>query len=360
MRRLILKVHLVLALIAGAFMAVLGVTGSVIAFEPELDRLLHPNVSYVTPGAKVLSLVEIGEAASRKYGGEPIVAFLPPSSPQFPAEVIMSRGIVAVNQYTGQVLGLRTRGPTVLGFVRALHTRLVAGDIGRSILRWSAVAMLFSLASGLYLWWPIKRVRIRRPWFHARFCFDLHNSIGILSLLPLLLLAATGTVIGFEDQVARLLDKFAHPSLIHASQSPASSVSRPGSAPITPDQAVGIACAQLPGTVPYRVQMPQYGGFYVVALAYADHRIAGDSNSLSIDPLSGSIISTHQSTDLSMRESFMATNEAIHTGSIFGVPSRIIAALAGVLLPVQFVSGFIMWLRRAMPSRPDWAGGARI
>jgi uncharacterized iron-regulated membrane protein len=63
-RRLILKLHLWLAMIAGAFMVILGITGSVIAFEPELDRL---------------------------------VAYLPSSSPDVPAEVILSSGVVSVN-----------------------------------------------------------------------------------------------------------------------------------------------------------------------------------------------------------------------------------------------------------------------
>ncbi len=346
MRGLILKIHLALGLIAGAFMMVLGVTGSILAFEPEIDRLLHPGVSYVTPGGRVLSLVEIGDAVSQNYGGEPIVAFLPSTSSRFPTEVLMSRGIVSVNQYTGEVLGIRTRGQTFLGFVRALHVRMAAGDVGRNILRWSAVAMLFSLASGLYLWWPVKRVRIRGPWLGGRFWFDLHSSIGIFSLLPLLALAATGTVIGFEDQVAALLDKLTGSSPIHASRSLPRSEPAPGATEITPDQAVTVACAQLAGTVPYRVQMPRYGGIYVVSLEYADHRIAGGRNSISVDPWSGKIISTDLAAGLTARERFMATNEAIHTGDVFGVPGRVIVALAGIILPVQAASGLLMWRRR--------------
>lgn len=353
MRRLILKVHLVLAIIAGGFMAVLGVTGSILAFGPELDRWFHPDVSYVKPGERVLSLVDIGDAVSRKYGGEPIVAFLPAASPRFPTEVLMSRGVVSVNQYTGEILGVRTRGQTVLGFVRALHVRLATGDWGRSLLKWSAVAMLFSLGSGIYLWWPVKRMRIRGPWMSGRFWFDLHNAIGIFSLLPLLALAATGTVIGFEDQLASLLDKLNSSNAVHASQTFTQPEPESGARELTPDQAVALACARLPGTKPYRVQMPRYGGVYVVALTYADNRIAGERNWFSVDPRSGKIISADLSTDLTARERMMVVNEAIHAGSLFGMPSRIVVALAGILLPVQGVSGFVIWLRRGKITRPD-------
>jgi len=333
-------------MVAGTFMMVLGVTGSIIAFEPELDRLLHPGLSRVKPGGRILSLVEIGEAASKKYGGEPVVAYLPSSSPNFPTQVILSPGVVSVNQYTGEVLGIRTRGQTLLGFMRALHVRLASGDIGRNILRWSTAAMLISLASGLYLWWPRKRMRIRGPWWSRLFWSDLHNSFGILSLLPLLLLTATGMVIGFEDGVSSLLDKMSGDHPVQLPQIRIRLEPAPSHPEITPDEAITIAGAQLPGAVPYRLQMPRYGGLYVVALAYSDHRIAAESNSISIDPSDGRIVAVNRSTSLTPRERFMATNEAIHTGSVFGMPTRIIAALASILLPLQVVSGLLIWMRR--------------
>ena len=51
MRKFLFNIHLYLALLAGVFVLTLGLTGSIMAFEPELDHLLHPRLSYVTPGA---------------------------------------------------------------------------------------------------------------------------------------------------------------------------------------------------------------------------------------------------------------------------------------------------------------------
>jgi uncharacterized iron-regulated membrane protein len=353
-RGLILKIHLMLGLIAGAFLALLGVTGSILAFEPELDRLLHSDVSYVTPGERFLSLTEIGESVSRTYRGEAIVAFLPSTSPRFPAQVVMSRGIVSVNQYTGAVLGVRTRGQTFFGWVRALHVRLAVGDIGRNALRWSAVAMLFSIFSGLYLWWPIKRVGIRGSWMHGRFWSDLHNSVGIFSLLPWLVLAVTGTVIGFEDQMAKLLDKLTGATPIRADRGVVRSEAAVGATEITPDQAVAVASARLPGAVPSRVQMPRYGGVYIVSLEFPDHRIAGGSNSFSIDPWSGEIIAADLSMGLTTRERLLAMDQEIHTGEVLGIPGRVMVALAGIFLPLQILTGLVIWLRR-VKRRNNWS-----
>jgi uncharacterized iron-regulated membrane protein len=344
--KLILNFHLFIALIAGAFMVILGVTGSIMEFERELDRSFHPQLSYVTPGRRVLSLSEIGDAVSLKLGGEPVVAYLPSLSPNVSSQVVLPRGIAYVNQYTGEVLGVRERGQTFLGYARALHIRLATGDVGRNIVRWSGVAMLWSLASGLYLWWPIKQVRIRGEWRSRRFWFGLHNAVGIFSVLPLAMLAATGTVLGFEDQVAPLVYKLTRSA---PAQTVRASLAEPlpGATPITPDAAVTIARAQMPGAVPYRVQMPKYGGVYQVALLYPRDRVTGERNLVVLDPYSGGVVSLSRASELSRGDRVLAMNEAFHTGDVFGMPSRIVVCLASTLLLVQASSGFLIWLGRS-------------
>jgi len=83
-------------------MVILGVTGSIMEFAPELDRLLHPQMSYVTPGGRVLSLSEIGDAASRRFSGETVVAYEPSLYPDLSSMVVLPSGIAYVNQYEWQ------------------------------------------------------------------------------------------------------------------------------------------------------------------------------------------------------------------------------------------------------------------
>lgn len=351
-RGVILQIHLATALIAGAFMVLLGTTGSIIAFQPELDRWSHPDLSYVRPGGKVLSLAEIRDSVSRNFPGEPIVAILLPTSPRFPTQVILSRGIVSVNQYTGDILGVRSRGQTFLGLVRALHIRLAGGDAGRTIMRWSGIATLLSLASGLWLWWPSKKLRVRGSWRRVGFWFDLHQAAGIVSWLPLMMLAATGTVIGFEDQATVLLNKLGLSNPTHAMRShplhaaaPQTPTLVPDEVAFGPDQAIAIAQAEVPGAVPYRIQMPQCGDVYVVSLA-TKNRFGQEQNSVSVNRWGGKVLAVSRFTDRPPQERLMAANEAIHTGEILGLPTQIMAALAGAFVPVQAATGLAIWLRR--------------
>jgi uncharacterized iron-regulated membrane protein len=344
MRRVILNLHLLVALSAGAFMVILGVTGSIIEFEPELDRLFHPHLSFVIPGRRILALSEMGDAVSQRFGGEPVVAYVPSLSPGLSYQIVLPRGIVYVNQYTGEVLGLRERGQTFLGYMRALHVRLAIGNVGRNIVRWSGAAMVFSLVSGLYLWWPIKQVRIRGDWRSRRFLFDLHNLVGIFSFLVLTLLAATGTVIGFEDQLAPLIHKLTSSAQLQTSHATIPERT-PGSLPITPEQAVTIARTQIPGAVPYRVQMPKYGSLYQVALQSPNDGIGSGRNVVALDPF-GNLVSVTRSGDLSTGERILEINQALHTGVIVGMPGRLAVTLASAMVTLQVSSGLLLWRRR--------------
>jgi uncharacterized iron-regulated membrane protein len=325
-------------------MVILGITGSIIEFEPELDRLFHPHLSFISPGPRILPLSEMGEAVSQRFDGEPVVAYLPALSPGLSYQVVLPRGIAYVNQYTGEVLGLRERGQTFLGYVRALHVRLAVGSVGKNIVKWSGAAMVFSLLSGLYLWWPLKQVRIRGDWRSRGFLFDLHNSVGIFSFFFLILLAATGTIIGFEDRLAPLIYKLTSSPQIQTRYA-AIPEPTPGALPITPDQAVAIARTRIPGAVPYRVQMPKYGSLYQVALESSNDGIGSGRNVIALDPF-GNLLSVTRSGEVSTGERVLGINKALHTGAILGMPGRVAVALASAMVVLQIFSGLLLWRHR--------------
>lgn len=344
MRRVILNTHLLIAIFAGTFMVIQGLTGAMMEFEPELDRAFHARMSYIKPVGQALPASQIVSAVREQLNDEPVVAYVPSLSPDLSSEVLLPTGIAFVNQYTGKVLGMRARGQTCLGFVRALHLRLGVESGGRIVLRWSAIAMLLSAASGLYLWWPFKRVRIHTKDGPRRFWLDLHCVLGISSLIPLTLLATTGVVIGFESEFAPLIYRLTQSRPMQTRSSPRRV--HPETDMISVDAALGIARSQMPGATPSRVQMPQYGGLYRVEMSYPQDRIASSRNVVAIDPSDGNVVSLTRSSDLSRGDWILAANEAIHTGTILGLPGRIIASLGSVAVFVQACSGALIWLYR--------------
>src|SRR4029077_13499052 len=201
MRRAILTLHLIVALVAGVFLVVVGTTGSIMAFEPELDHLLHRQRSYVPPQSTTKTLEELGAVASTTQAGERPRGYLLATSPNLSYQVLFPTRVVFVDPYTGAVLGDRANAPDFLSRVHQLHLRLLIqnkSDTGKSIVKWTSVALMILLASGLYLWWPATRMAIRAERGTRRWWFDLHNAVGIWSFVFVALATLTGLAIGFD------------------------------------------------------------------------------------------------------------------------------------------------------------------
>lgn len=80
-----------------------------------------------------------------------------------------------------------------------LHPRPDSPDAiwwGQIIVGISILAFVVILLTGLWLWWPAKRLRIA-PTRSRRFIFDLHNTLGFLSTIFLLIMALTGLTWSF-------------------------------------------------------------------------------------------------------------------------------------------------------------------
>jgi uncharacterized iron-regulated membrane protein len=113
--------------------------------------------------------------------------------------------------------------------------------------------MLLLLVSGLYLWWPLKRVSIGGAVSGRGWWFGLHNAIGFFSLLFLLVLTTTGLMIGFDEATVPMLYQVTGTQPAPQPQIPPPP---PDAAPIPPDQAMEIARRALPGTFPFQINVP--------------------------------------------------------------------------------------------------------
>lgn len=361
MRKLIFNLHLYIALVAAIFVIILGITGSIMAFEPELDHLLHRKLAYVNPGPQPLSLVEIGASVGKKFPGEHIDAYLLSVSPGLSYRVFMEKsGLVYVNQYTGEVLGGVPDGPQFLDYVHQLHLRLLwrsESDPGKKIMSWVGVAMLLLLLSGLYLWWPLKRFKLSTASTGRRFWFDLHNAIGIFSLVFLLALTVTGIMIGFERTTVPLFYKMTGSK---PSEQPAKlPAPPPGARPISPDKAIEIARGALPGATPFAINVPGPKAPYRISLRYPEDRTPGGRSRVLLDQYTGQVIFAEGSRTAPAGARMVIANRAIHTGDIFGIPSKTVMSLASLLLAVQAISGIVMWWKRLRRVRPKAVSAAK-
>ena len=348
LRPLLFDIHLWLGLVAGAFIAVLAITGSIMAFETELERALHPHRSYVTPKGERLSLAQITAAVQRAYPNDTIGAFVVSDRPDFSYIAGLSRADLYVDPYTGAVLDEVT-APDWLNTIHQLHTHLLLPrrphDVGGKITSSAAVVLLLMVLSGLYLWWPLKRLRIswrgaasRASWF------DIHNITGVLALVVLLALTTTGLVIGFEGMTTRLFYKMTDSQPTPRPSPRVAAV--PGAVPIGPDSALVLARAALPGTMPFQLNVPGPTEAYVIRARYPEDRTPGGRSMVVLNPYSGKVLFAEGSRGAPAGARLVILNRAIHTGDVWGIPGKLLVSLASLAALAQVFTGLTMWLKR--------------
>lgn len=343
MRKTLLNLHLYLALVAGVFVVILGVSGSIMAFEEELDRVFNPSLFQVQPQVQPLSLTELMASLKKNYPDQKFNGLRFPSRPDQTYLAAVRGSTFFVNGYTGQVVGARS-GMTLLGMIHQLHLRLMMGKVGEAIVAIVTGILVFLVISGIYLWWPVKRATVKFGASTARVMFDLHNVAGLYSAVFLFVLAFTGLYIHFDNELEEWLNRQTD------SKPPVRSVPsvvQEGAKPIDPDNAVQAAQAALPGAKPNAFVAP--GGpktSYFVSMRFPEDLTPGGRSWVVVDQYSGKALFVENSRTAVPGTRTTIINRAIHTGDVMGYPSKIIVSLSSLLLVVQAVTGYYMWLKK--------------
>ncbi len=348
MRKILFQLHLIVAIVFGAFIVLLGVTGAEMAFEQEIDHVLHWKLTYVQPQGRAMSLAQIAAAVQQAYPDEKIGAYFLSPAPNISYAVVLKDRLAYVNQYTGEILGTRAQEMDWQGYVHQLHLRLAMLDKGRKFgettIKWSGVAALFLAITGAYLWWPVKRVSIGKNDGTRRFWFDVHNALGIFALVFVLLLTITGVILGFESQSTPLLYRITRSEPPNIPRLAATLT--PGAKAIAPDEAVAIAANAVPGATPFFVVVPHGTQMYMVAARFPEDRTPGGRTRIMIDPYSGKVMYKLDSRSGPGGFKLVNLNRAIHTGDIFGMASKTVMSLASLVMAFQLVTGLVMWIKR--------------
>lgn len=357
-RKIILKLHLYLGLMSAIFLVILGLTGSVMAFEGQLDHWLHPSRWYVTVGSQTLPesrLVQIAEerfaprrvstihiAAEANIAQQISLAFPRGTNPSGQPQEIET----TINQYDGSILSVHsspTSTEAAVAFIHQFHLRLVSGEKGKLLISFVGLVLVVEVPLGLLLWWRTKRASVKWKSSGFRVSFDLHHLVGVYFAAFLLLAAVTGVLIGF-DFAQSMFYRFTHSAPIPVR--PAASTVVPGAAPVNVDRVIEAAHQAMPDGLISIVYVPNTPtGVDQVILRKPGDAWSAVRGIARIDQYTGKVLAF---TDLYASPGYRAIrfNRALHTGDIFGMPSRIIVSLSSLALVVMVVTGLIIWWKK--------------
>lgn len=349
LRTALLKTHLCVGLTIGVMLLLVAASGAALVFEDNIDRALHPRLSYVTPGDHELKVQDLVARVAAAYPDAQVAAVSFPETPrQSLSFSARSRSLgalaVYVNQYTGEVLGHRTPDERERGLARRLHllhTRLFAGQIGEWLVGTVTALTLLMAITGLYLWWPRKILAIngRRSW--RRVNFDLHNVFGLYASTVFLFIALTGMMIAFEGVTDPLFTRLNATPL---PEIPKQSAPVTGVPPMKVDALIDQARATLPGAFLKNISVPN-GGTAVIAagMKFPEDRTPGGRSRVFLDQYSGQALAVLNTRTAPLGTRIINLKRSAHTGDIFGAPTQALYFCTSLMLVGQIVTGFFIW-----------------
>lgn len=273
---------------------------------------------------------------------------------------------VFVNPYTAAVTGELNYRETVFFTMMALHRGMVGGAIGKLVVGVSTVMFLFIIGTGIVLWWPATRKAVRQrlqvKWSGGwkRLNHDLHIVLGFYSALFLFVFAFTGLAWSFEwfnKGIFTLTNspmERPEPPVSAAPVAVAPEIAAAPAAPqsLTADAALARARQLAPTAVYYALQLPKESTASIkVATLRPAATYENATDEVYLDQYSGQVLRTQTYEQRNLGQRVRGLFKPVHTGAIFGWPSKIISLVVCLLGFTFPITGVIMWLNRLKKGR---------
>ncbi|MBX7167660.1 MAG: PepSY domain-containing protein [Pirellulales bacterium] len=372
--RIVWRWHFYAGMIVAPVLIVVAATGSLYIFKDELEAVLHPGVTRVDPTGERVSyeqqLAAARAAVPANYRIGLVQVFTDPGR----ATVLAMAGdkfqFGYVDPYRGHYLGSIEQGG-FFDIVLQLHRQLFLGTTGRIVVELTTCWTIVLAVTGIYLWWPRKASQVwgvwlprlrRNPYVVLR---DLHAVSGIYLALIAIVISLTGltyTLIwGSAPQYAAqrtdAYEMFSKPMLSQCA---------PEAQDLPIDRFIEIAQQRMPGNN-LTVWFPRAPN--AVYLVTANNERGPQVNRmLFIDRASGEVLDDRHNSETKFMYQFGTWSFALHVGTIWGMPSKVLWFVTCVILMVSPVTGVWMWWlrrpqgqmglpRRVDSRRPRWLVG---
>lgn len=350
------NIHLYLGLAAGLVIMITCFTGAVLVFEKELQQNIYPERYFVEANGTSLPLESLISNLKKTLPDATVTGVKVYTEANRSVELSYSgkekdqNGTAFMNPYTGELISLYSYRTTFFYTMFSLHRWLLAGDTGKLIVGISTVIFLFILITGIVLWWPENKKKLKQrlklKWNAGwkRVNHDFHIVLGFYSAIFLFAFAFTGLAWSFQWFNNGIY-------WITGTESkrpdPPTSVYDSTYQTITWDVALVSIKNHVSNVQYYSLSSPKdsASAISVSTLSISPvHEKASDQ--YYIDQYSGQFLGSFVYQDRNLGQRVRSLFYPIHVGSIGGLPGRIIALLACLAGAIFPITGVIMWLNR--------------
>jgi uncharacterized iron-regulated membrane protein len=394
-RALFTGIHRYVGLAMAIFLVITGLTGSLLAFYPELEAALNPQAFRVEPAGRtvlspdvLIARVEHARPTLRVTGLElpehprhsTMLYFEPRLDPSTGQPHVHDGSELFVDPYDGRVLAERHWGAArldrlhILSFLYSIHTSLhIPGRIGTVLLGIVALLWAIDCFVGFYLtlpartksagrgWWPRWKLawQIKRGASFTRLNLDIHRAGGLWFWLVTFVLALSSVALNLGDEVfkpaVRLFGAL--------SADPFDAVGKRPSLPQRMPRIDHTEAAALGRAALSDASGPMYLGYlsylpdrhaYWVAFRPAEREsrfMALGETWVFVDADTGAVRHRSRFEDATAADTFVELQLPLHSGQAFGLPGRIVICVSGLLVAVLSITGVIIWWKKRRSKR---------
>ena len=377
LKKIFFQIHWFLGISAGLILSIMGVTGALYSYEPQILKWINQD-SYVVQveNRPLLTPAELYQRYQAQNPEAKINSVTVAKDPSAAANInVVKEGerrgyTVMLNPYSAETLPA-IQGKAVFHFIEQLHRNLTVGPVGKQITGASTLMLIFFVLSGLYLRWPkrhsIKQWLFVKPQLKGRnFLWDLHAVVGTWVVIFYLILACTGLYWSYDwwrSGMFKLLGversqtqsgQGGQGGQGERNQANAAEQSRERAEKISPEQIslaltqgwqgfgqVGRDFSTLTINLPKRANGEVSMTFFD---ANPQHERA--RNNFTFNYQNNSIEKLELYEDKKLNEKIMSSMLPVHRGSFFGSVYQFMAMLAALAMPLFFITGWMLYLKR--------------
>lgn len=406
MRAFIGRLHRYAGLATALFLAVAGLTGSVIAFYHELDEWLNPELFRAAAGGPAIPALALAERIEREHprlfvtwvpldaepGHSVEMGVAPRIDPESGTPHVLGFDQVFVDPASGEVLGERQWGACclerkqLLPFLYSVHYSLhLPGHWGVWLMGIVGLVWIIDCFLGIYLTLPARvrgstgtdepltctngaagrsfwrrwrpAWRVKRSAGASRLNFDLHRAGGLWFWGLLLMLAVSSVSFNLHEEVFEPVVNAISPL------TPSPFDTREERAPeelLEPGVALATVLANALEEARRRGWSEAASGIFynplygIYGVRFGRDHAPGMGNAwLYFDGASGEPLGAHAPGEGSAGDIFHQLQYPLHSGQILGLPGRILICITGLAVAMLSITGVIIWSRkrRALAAR---------
>ncbi|MGG7662421.1 PepSY-associated TM helix domain-containing protein [Dyadobacter sp. BHUBP1] len=359
-KRIASQLHLWLGVSSGLVVFIVALTGSILVFEEELEPVIYPKFHVVeaSKDQSTLPLDKLRSAVASAYPKQRIARIVIEPHPSRTVIFGLVKGkkekdvfSVAVSPYTAEITDTRRENESFFHIVLQLHRYLCLENTGKAITGVATIMFIVIMITGLALWWPNRKQAKQRftiKW-NAKFKrlnWDLHAVFGFYVLPFTFLIALTGLVWSYQ-WVNNMIYLTFDGKPQQKREAPANVGIRNTTSMGTLAKIISETNRLLPHPGRIQFTLPESDSLSItVSKVNETASVSNVVDFLYFDQNDGHLLGKRLYDDETTGMKVRRLVFPIHTGSIWGWPTKVPALIVALITATLPVTGMVIWVGR--------------